>query len=166
MCPFELTATPVASPKFMSGGSLMKFGTESNLSSGADVDCAIAEVESRPNRTVNQDFIRDLPLCGGLVGTNFRLAAVYKRKGLRHNHRGPQLRRLSRRLRPGWRKRDRNQPVVRPACGWYKLAARTGAGKWTCGARSLQYWGSSPRSWPRARAPTTLPISTSGNASI
>src|SRR5215475_6411986 len=73
MCPFELIATPVASPKFMSGGSLMKFGTESNLSSGADVDCASAEVESRPNRTVNQDFIRDLPLCGGFDATNFRL---------------------------------------------------------------------------------------------
>jgi hypothetical protein len=63
----------------------MKFGTESNLSSGADVDCASAEVESRPNRTVNQGFMMDLPLRGGFDATNVRLTAVYKRKGLRHN---------------------------------------------------------------------------------
>src|SRR5215831_18274317 len=43
MLPFEFTATPEASPRCMSGGSLMKFGTESKLSSGADVDCAKAD---------------------------------------------------------------------------------------------------------------------------
>src|SRR2546426_5382355 len=36
MCPFELTATPDASPKCKSGGSLKKFGTESNGISGTD----------------------------------------------------------------------------------------------------------------------------------
>src|SRR5262245_46918406 len=41
MSPFELTATPDASPKFMSGGSLKKFGAESNGISGAGC-CAIA----------------------------------------------------------------------------------------------------------------------------
>src|SRR5215471_12121861 len=43
MLPLELTATPEASPRCISGGSLMKFGTESKLSSGADVDCAKAD---------------------------------------------------------------------------------------------------------------------------
>src|SRR5262249_4332430 len=81
MCPLELTATPVASPKFMSGGSLMKFGTESNLSSGADVDCASAEVESRPNRTVNQGFMRILPLRGGFDATNVRLNRSIQTEG-------------------------------------------------------------------------------------
>src|SRR5262252_9289353 len=34
MCPFEFTATPLASPKCRSGGSLKKLGTESNGISG------------------------------------------------------------------------------------------------------------------------------------
>src|SRR2546423_14473500 len=30
MCPFEFTATPAASPRYKSGGSFNRFGTESN----------------------------------------------------------------------------------------------------------------------------------------
>src|SRR5439155_10637431 len=33
-CPFELVATPTASPKYVPAGSLKKFGTESNGISG------------------------------------------------------------------------------------------------------------------------------------
>src|SRR5262249_48364625 len=57
MLPLEFVATPEASPRCMSGGSLMKLGTESNWSSGADVDCANADVLSRPNSRVSQCFM-------------------------------------------------------------------------------------------------------------
>src|SRR5262245_2785738 len=40
MCPFELTATPGTSPKFIPSGSFRKSGTESNGISGAEVICA------------------------------------------------------------------------------------------------------------------------------
>src|SRR5437879_2993362 len=42
----------------MSGGSLMKLGTESNWSSGADVDCAKAEEQSRLNIMESQGFMK------------------------------------------------------------------------------------------------------------
>src|SRR5882757_8677995 len=67
MLPFEFVATPEASPRCMSGGSLMKFGTESKFSSGADVDCANAEgLISTKSPAINR-FIGNLP-CGGSGG--------------------------------------------------------------------------------------------------
>src|SRR3954447_13439945 len=42
MCPLELTATPAASPRCMSSGSLRRFATESYGISGGDC-CAIAD---------------------------------------------------------------------------------------------------------------------------
>src|SRR6185436_9698374 len=42
MCPLELTATPAASPRCISGGSFRRFATESYGISGGDC-CAIAD---------------------------------------------------------------------------------------------------------------------------
>src|SRR6266700_2606079 len=61
MLPFEFVATPDASPRCMSGGSLMKFGTESKLSSGADVDCANADGLINTKSPAINRFIGNLP---------------------------------------------------------------------------------------------------------
>src|SRR5215467_8061818 len=61
MLPFEFTATPEASPRCMSGGSLMKFGTESKLSSGADVDCAKADGLISTKSPASNRFMINLP---------------------------------------------------------------------------------------------------------
>src|SRR5262249_7794252 len=58
MLPLEFVATPAASPRCMSGGSLMKFGTESNCSSGADVDCANADGLSSTKSPVSHGLMR------------------------------------------------------------------------------------------------------------
>src|SRR5215475_4070382 len=58
MLPLEFIATPEASPRCMSGGSLMKFGTESNCSSGADVDCANADGLSSTKSPVSHGLMR------------------------------------------------------------------------------------------------------------
>src|SRR3977135_1877677 len=62
MLPFEFTATPEASPRCMSGGSLMKFGTESNGSSGAEIDCANAEGLSSTQSPTSHGLMTKPPL--------------------------------------------------------------------------------------------------------
>src|SRR2546421_11783468 len=67
MLPLEFVATPEASPRCMSGGSLMKFGTESKLSSGADVDCANADgLISTKSPAINR-FMRTSLVAGPAV---------------------------------------------------------------------------------------------------
>src|SRR5690242_14220521 len=49
-CPFEFTATPAPSPKFRSGGSLKKFGTESNGISGGGCCANAARLNAMTRR--------------------------------------------------------------------------------------------------------------------
>src|SRR5215813_4430174 len=91
MLPLEFVATPAASPRCMSGGSLMKFGTESKLSSGADVDCAKADGLNSTKSPASNRFITTslewrVPAVLWLdAGTPPPMAAVYKRAPLQHN---------------------------------------------------------------------------------
>src|SRR6185503_8547717 len=57
MCPFELVATPVTSPRYSLSGSFRKFGTESNGISGtascAPPNCCCAEIARPATRTTS-----------------------------------------------------------------------------------------------------------------
>src|SRR4051812_6427821 len=91
--PFEFVATPEASPRYMSGGSLMKFGTESNGISGAEVDCAYADGLSRTQSPTSHDLMRNLPYLAGrgvVWGTGDRPAgaAEYRHVSLYDNRIG------------------------------------------------------------------------------
>src|SRR5215813_9582738 len=59
MCPFEFTATPETSPKYKSGGSCKKSGTERNGISGTGGCCAQREQGVRSN-TRSQNLMGDL----------------------------------------------------------------------------------------------------------
>src|SRR5258707_206683 len=84
MFPLEFTATPEASPRCMSGGSLMKPGTESNASSGADVDCANADGLNSTNRPASHRFM-EASLLWRCCRGNPASGAVYKQFGLQDN---------------------------------------------------------------------------------
>src|SRR5262245_5371925 len=66
MFPFELTATPSVSPKFMSGASLKKFGADSNGMSGTSLriatswfgpSCPAAAVDAKRTTNAMVDFV-------------------------------------------------------------------------------------------------------------
>src|SRR5215475_1351861 len=94
MLPLEFIATPEASPRCMSGGSLMKFGTESNCSSGADVDCANADGLINTRSPASHVFIiaslRAAVLSDELLVGCSAAPPVYKRLRLQHNRRAKQ----------------------------------------------------------------------------
>src|SRR5438034_5453859 len=61
MCPFEFTATPEASPKCRSAGSLKKFGTESNGISGTVCWANAAQLNS--NNMTSRKRFTEPPYC-------------------------------------------------------------------------------------------------------
>src|SRR6185295_8530594 len=58
MCPFEFTATPGTSPKFMPSGSLKKSGTESKDISGALCCANDGTANNRTDNANRQRFIQ------------------------------------------------------------------------------------------------------------
>src|SRR5262245_44060926 len=58
MWPFEFTAIPATSPKFMSGGSFRKFGTESKAMSAARGACAVARLRLETEKTIENRMAR------------------------------------------------------------------------------------------------------------
>ena len=54
--PFEFTATPEASPRFMSAGSFRKFGAESNGISGTD--CCANAVPANASDAMSAKLVR------------------------------------------------------------------------------------------------------------
>src|SRR2546426_8088511 len=92
MLPLEFVATPEASPRCMSGGSLMKFGTESNWSSGADVDCAKADGLISTGSPRSHGFMTNLPYGGtrrswGEVDLSRRRRSIQTGGLVRQSHR-------------------------------------------------------------------------------
>src|SRR4051812_31243675 len=69
MRPLELTATPAPSPKFISTGSLKKFGTESNGISGGVGCWARGVAASRSSNTIDRRFMRCLLVPGSIPET-------------------------------------------------------------------------------------------------
>src|SRR4051812_9677316 len=88
MCPLELTATPAASPRCISGGSFKRFATESYGISGGDC-CAIADELSSMRSPTSPRFMV-ISLNRGQRYCEDRyvfppMAQVYKRVNLQHN---------------------------------------------------------------------------------
>src|ERR1700730_774677 len=81
MCPLELTATPEASPRYMSGGSFRKFGTESNGISGGCC-CANADGLNSMNAPTSHVLTGSVFMRSSLVlGSSMPWAKYTKRRG-------------------------------------------------------------------------------------
>src|SRR5271169_1005582 len=83
MWPLELTATPEASPRFMSGGSFSRFGTESKGISGGCC-CANADGLSSMSAPTSQVFMRtSLVFCLQRLAPSIQRGEVVRQSGRR-----------------------------------------------------------------------------------
>src|SRR5712671_5818535 len=81
MCPLELTATPEASPRCISGGSFRKFGTESKGISGAAC-CANADGLNSTNKPTSHVFMRtSLVFCHCCLSPSIQRGDLVRQSG-------------------------------------------------------------------------------------
>src|SRR5688572_10482905 len=70
MCPFELVATPIASPRYTSAGIFRKFGTDSNGISGTFCAFALWPVCARPGAVIQSAATITPPIISRLISSS------------------------------------------------------------------------------------------------